>query len=148
MAWLLVCVSASEGHEPVPRPSIAGPLLRGAAPAVLAPRQRAVARPLMASRPPFHRPPPPMRTRHPCRGDGQHRRVAHAPVPRRGVRRGVLHLRVLLPGAGLLRGGLPRAPRDGTNGATPTGGTSRVWKAGSITVTTNGPTGHGAASGA
>ena len=47
---------------------------------------------------------PPMRTRHPCQGDGQHRRVPHAPVPRRGVRRGVLHLRVLLPGAGLLRG--------------------------------------------
>ena len=81
----------------------ASPLLRGAAHAVLAPRYLAVARPLMATRTPFHSDPP-MRTRHPCQGDGQHRRVPHAPVPRRGVRRGVLHLPVLLPGAGLLRG--------------------------------------------
>ena len=81
----------------------ASPLLRGAAHAVLAPRSLAVARPLMATRTPFHSDPP-MRTRHPCQGDGQHRRVPHAPVPRRGVRRGVLHLPVLLPGAGLLRG--------------------------------------------
>ena len=92
-----------QGHEPVPRAPRASPLLRGAAHAVLAPRYLAVARPLMATRTPFHSDPP-MRTRHPCQGDGQRRRVPHAPVPRRGVRRGVLHLRVLLPGAGLLRG--------------------------------------------
>ena len=35
--------------------------------------------------------------------------MATGGVPRVGVRRGVLPLRVLLPGAGVLRGGLPRA---------------------------------------
>ena len=51
-------------------------------------------------------------------------------------------------------GGRPTAGRgadrkhNGNNGGTPTGDTSKVWKDGSITVTGNGPTGTGAASGA
>ena len=44
-----------------------------------------------------------------CRGDGQSRGVAHGAVPRGGLRDGVLPLWVLLPGAGLLWGSLPRA---------------------------------------
>ena len=38
--------------------------------------------------------------------------------------------------------------RGGNNGGTPTGGTSKVGKDGSITATGNGPTGNAAASGA
>ena len=70
---------------------------------------RAVARPLMAARHSFHRHPPSMRPGHPGQHDGQRRRVAHAPVPRGGVRDGVHDLRILLPGPGVLRGCLPRA---------------------------------------
>ena len=50
----------------------------------------------------------------PCAGIGagrrerQSRAVAHGALPRGGVRDGVLPLRVLLPGAGVLWGGLPR----------------------------------------
>ena len=55
----------------------------------------------------------------PCAGvaagrrERQSRAVAHGAVPRGGVRDGVRHLWVLLPGAGLLWGGLPRARATG-----------------------------------
>ena len=105
----VAAVADERDARPSPRSPVSDPLLPGAAHAVLAPRHRAGARSLMAVRPPFHRHPLTMRARHPGRDDGPRRRVAHAPVPRRGVRRGVLHLRVLLPGTGVLRGSLPRA---------------------------------------
>ena len=94
-----------------PTPTISVPqTLPSANTLALAPRLRAVARPLRAARPPDPRgAPSPLLTRPACRGDGQRNGVAHAPVPRGGVRRRVLPLRILLPGAGVLREGLPRA---------------------------------------
>ena len=102
----------SHRHEPVPRVSIScdregvGIRVR-----VITTHRDARLRPPA----PLGRSPP---SRHvaslPCasgaagRRDRPRRAVAHGPVPRAGVRDGVLPLWVLLPGAGLLRGSLPR----------------------------------------
>ena len=102
------CLRSREGHAPVPRSLMSDPLVRGTTHAVVTPGLLAVARPLKASRPPFHTPLLTRRPRHRGSGDVPRRSVAHDPVPRRGVRRGVRHLRVLLPGTGVLREGLSR----------------------------------------
>ena len=83
-----------------------------------------------------------------CRGDGQSRGVAHGAVPLGGVRDGVLHLWVLLPGGRPTVGITAARPRNGTNGGARTRGISAAWKAGSITGTANGPTARGVAAGA
>ena len=81
-------------------------------------RRRVIAAPRDAGRRPLPPvgPSPPFRpvASSPCPGLAAGRRerprhaVAHGALPRGGVPDGVLHLWVLLPGAGLLWGGLPR----------------------------------------
>ena len=150
-AWRLVCGAALDRERdtrPSPRSPVSDPLLRGAAHAVLAPRHRAVARSLMAVRPPFHRHPLTRRPRHPGRGDGPRRRGgARSGAAARGAARCSTSAG---PATGDRRtaGTTAAHRRNGTNDGPPTGGTSRVRKAGSIIVTTNGRTAPGAASGA
>ena len=86
-----------------------------------------------------------------ARGGGASRRaggLAHGAVPRGGVRDSVLHLWVLLPGAALLWGALPRDRATAPTAAGEPRGISAARKAGWITGTANGPTARGAASGA
>ena len=80
------------------------------------------------------------------RRERQSRAVAHGALPRGGVRDGVLPLWVLLPGAGLLWGSLPRARATPPTAARDRPASAQRGRPGLITGTANGSTARNVAS--